>query len=81
MKIPYVDYYEINGQKVKNGHSYLKNSRLALNTSVREDIHKEIHKLSKSRKRPISKILDCIWMTFEAHPEIRREFLKRLKDY
>lgn len=81
MKIPYTEYFNINGQAVKNAYSYLKDNRLVLHTSVREDIHKELHKLAKTRKRPISKILDCIWMTFEAHPEIKKDFLKRLREY
>lgn len=81
MKIEHFDYYDVNGCKIKNGHAYLKHERKSLNTSVRIDIHKELHKIAKSRKRPISKILDCIWMTFEAHPEIKKDFLKRLRDY
>lgn len=81
MKIPYTEYFMINGEPIKNGFYYLKDKRKPLNTSIRKDIHKELHKLAKAKKRPISKILDCIWMTFEAHPEIKRDFLKRLREY
>ncbi|MBN1074636.1 hypothetical protein DVV91_09815 [Clostridium botulinum] len=81
MKIGHFDYYEVNGCKVRNGHSYLKNERSPLNTTVRTDIYKELHKLSKIRKKPMSKILDCIWETFKAHPEIKNEFNKRLREY
>lgn len=80
MKVPYEDYI-INGQVVKNSHSYLKHEREVVHTSIRKDIYKELSTLSKRRKKPMSKILDCIWTTFEEHPEIKREFFKRLKEY
>lgn len=81
MKIPYFDYYEVNGHQVRNSHGYLKNDRSPINTTVRSDIHKEITKLAKTRKKPVSKILDCIWDTFKNHPEIKNEFNKRLREY
>lgn len=80
MKIPYKDII-INGQVVKSSYSYLKDERVHIHTSIRKDIYKELSVLSKKRKRPMSKILDCIWMTFESHPEIKKEFLKHLKEY
>lgn len=80
MKIPYQDIV-INGQVIKSKYSYLKNERLDIHTSLRKDIHNDISKISKRHKKSISKILDCIYLTFEAHPEIKREFFKRLKDY
>lgn len=80
MRIPYEDY-NINGITIKNNKSYLKNERTVVHTSLRKDIYESFSKLSKSKKRPISKILDCIWITFENHPEIKREFFKTLKNY
>ena len=80
MKIPYADMI-LDGKLIKSRYSYLKNERTVLHTSIRKDIHTEITKLSKQKKKPISKILDCIWLTFERHPEIKREFLKRLREY
>lgn len=80
MKIQYEDYI-INGQVIKNSRSYLKHDRVDTHISIRKDIYEELSTLSKKRKKPMSKILDCIWTTFEAHPEIKREFFKRLKEY
>lgn len=80
MKIQYEDYV-INGITIKNNKSYLKNERCVIHTSIRKDIYDSLLKISKPKKKPISKILDCIWITFESHPEIKREFLKTLKNY
>ena len=63
-RIPYEDYV-INGIVIKNNKSYLKHERTIIHTSIRKDIYESFLKLSKRKKKPISKILDCIWITFE----------------
>ena len=80
MKIPYEDYV-INGIVIKNNKSYLKHERTIIHTSIRKDIYESFLKLSKRKKKPISKRLDCIWITFENNTEIKKEFLKTLKQY
>ena len=80
MKIPYDDY-NINGIIIRNDKSYLKHKRSIVHTTIRTDMYESLSKLSKAKKKPMSKILDCILITFENNPDIKKEFLKLLKKY
>lgn len=80
MKIPYNDY-DINGIIISNNKSYLKHKRSIIHTTIRTDMYESLLKLSKDKKKPMSKILDCILITFENNPDIKKEFLKLLKKY
>lgn len=76
------EYYEINGIKIKKSNSYLdKGDRKVIHTTIRSDMYKKINKIATKHKKPVSKCLDVIMLTFENHPEIMREFVNNLKKY
>lgn len=77
------EFIQINSFKVRNELYYLHdpNGRQVIHTTIRKDFYKYLSSLSKQKKKPMSKILDCILITFNNHPEIMREFLKTLRNY
>lgn len=76
------EFYEINGVKVRKSNFYLnKGDRQVIHTSMRSDLYKKLSKIAKKNKKPISKCLDVIMLTFENHPEIMKEFNKNIKKY
>ena len=77
------EFIQINSFKVKNESYYLNdpNGRKVIHTTIRKDFHKYLLYLSKRKHKPMSKILDCIIITFNNHPEIMKEFLKTLRNY
>lgn len=74
--------FEINGIKIKTSNFYLhKNDRQIIHTSMRSDLYKKLIKISTKLKKPKSKCLDVIMLTFENHPEIYKEFVNNIKKY
>ena len=77
------EFIQINSFKVRNESYYLHdpNGRQVIHTTIRKDFHKYLLSLSKRKHKPMSKILDCIIITFNNHPEIMKDFLKTLRNY
>lgn len=76
------EYFEINGIKIRHSKTYLgKGNREVIHTTIRDDLYKELAKLSKKTNKPMSKCLDSIMITFSNHPEIYKEFANFLKKY
>ena len=68
--------------KGNGNYEYNLNGNISqIHTTNRKDFYKCLFSLSKRKHKPMSKILDCIIITFNNHPEIMREFRKTLRNY
>lgn len=74
--------FVINGITIRDKEDYLKRgARTKTNTTMREDLYKDLKTLSSNIDEPMGVILDCMNIYFQENPKELETLIKMCRNY